>query len=168
MSRQIYSDYSIPATALRFVVTQYCEFDPVEMAVEIRDDGCAGGCIIYGRFSNSERWHCNESSRPLVRLLLNEVDRLKKLLEDYAPPVCDECGLNMINTDEWYCMACGPHDEDEEETERCPECGEDKPKGDGYRLCFDCMDDHEHRSKGAILFTPTAANDTLDLPAHDA
>lgn len=54
--------------AIRFNVQQYDEHDPVEMAIEKRDD-VPGGCIIYGRWK--ENWHCNVSARSLVRLLLD-------------------------------------------------------------------------------------------------
>lgn len=34
-------------------------------------------------------------------------------------------------------------EDESNETERCPECGEDKPIADGYRTCADCMDSRQ-------------------------
>jgi len=71
------SNYSLPKTAIRFTVPQYCEWDPVELAVDIRD--------------------ANESARALVRLLMDEVERLRGEVERL------DCRVKELST----APACG-------------------------------------------------------------
>lgn len=112
MSNQ-WTAHTPPDTAKRFPVPQYDEHDPVEMAVDLRDD-VPGGCVIYGRFSES--WHGNVSARSLVRLLLSQVDLYS------APPTCGECGAEI--TSNVYCLDCS-------DVSCCDSCGD---KG-----CPDCV-----------------------------
>jgi hypothetical protein len=67
---------------------------PEEYAVfDLPDEGSIlyGGCIIFGRYNG--KWHANASARALVKNLLSELERFKKLNDD------------KFNTIQAYCHA---------------------------------------------------------------
>lgn len=106
-----------PESAIRFTPPIFDAHDPIEFAVDLRDD-VPGGCVIYGRFGdawNHETWHCNVSARSLVRLLLSQVDHYS------APPTCGACGAEI--TSNVYCLGCC-------DVSCCDSCGD--------RGCPDC------------------------------